>query len=361
MKPNQAQANKLMQFAGAKRFVYNWALAKRRDHYEATKKTLSYKEISAALTQLKKQEDTCWLKDAHAQSLQQALRDMDTAYKNFFAKRAKFPRFKSKRDNIQSFRVPQRVKIKDKQVYVPKVGWVKLYHSQEIDGTTKSATFKRDALGHWYVSLVVEFTMPDVPLSPANPENVVGIDLGLKDFCTLSNGIKEEATKFYRKTERRLAKAQKALSRKKKGSKNREKARLRVTKLHAKVRNQRQDALHKLTHHLATTYEGFCIEDLSVKGLARTKLAKSINDAAFGEFRRQLEYKALWYRKHLAVIDRFFPSSKQCSACGAINKDLTLSDRTWTCSCGKTHDRDYNAATNIKNEGLKQIPLLLAA
>lgn len=197
--------------------------------------------------------------------------------------------------------------------------------------------------------------MPDVPLPKAQPSETVGIDLGLKDFAVLSDGHRESSPKFYRNTERRLAKAQRSLSRKKKGSKNREKAKLRVAKLHAKVKNQRQDFLHKLSTQLVKTHQALCIEDLSLKGLVRTKLAKSFNDAALGEFRRQLEYKAIWHRKHLAVIDRFFPSSKLCGDCGTVNSELTLSERVWTCCCGATHDRDLNAARNIKLEGLKQL------
>ena len=191
LKANQVAREKLMQMAGAKRFVFNWALAKRRDHYEKTEKTLSTKELSAALTALKHEEETSWLKSCDSHMLQQALADMDRAFQNFFAKRASFPRFKSRRDKVQAFRIPQRVKVNEGKVYIPKVGWVKIFQSQVIDCTTKSATFKCDALGHCYVTLSAEFEMPDVPLAPVKPAEVIGIDLGLKDFAVLSNGHRE--------------------------------------------------------------------------------------------------------------------------------------------------------------------------
>ena len=169
--------------------------------------------------------------------------------------------------------------------------------------------------------------MPEVPLPPANPERVVGIDLGLKDFAVLSDGTRIAPPKFYRKGLSKLRRAQRALSRKQKGSKNRDKARQRLNKVHARTRNQRRDWLHKLTTDLVTRYDGLCIEDLNLKGMGRTKLSTSVLDAALGEFRRQLEYKAVWHRKHLAVIDRYFPSSRLCRECGTINTALTLSER----------------------------------
>ena len=199
--------------------------------------------------------------------------------------------------------------------------------------------------------------MPEVPLPPANPERVVGIDLGLKDFAVLSDGTRIAPPKFYRRAMKKLRKAQRELSRKQKGSKNRDKARHRLNRVHAKVRNQRQDWLHKLTTDLVTRYDGLCIEDLNLKGMARTKLSTSVLDAALGEFRRQLEYKAVWHRKHLAVIDRYFPSSRLCRECGTINTALTLSERVWACECGAVHDRDLNAAQNIRAEGIRRIPV----
>lgn len=352
----QAQGQAFLSLAGSRRFVFNWALARRKAHYAETQKTLSLKELSAELTALKKQEETAWLKESDSQLLQQALADCDRAFKNFFEKRARFPRFKSKHRDTPAFRIPQRVRTDGNRLYVPKVGWVKFRKSQDIDGITKSATFKREADGHWYVSLVSEFEMPDVPLPPVPESEVVGIDLGLKDFVTLSDGRRKPAERFFRKAERKLRRAAKTLSRRKRGSNRYTQARRKLARIHRRVANQRNDFVHQTTAKLVKEFSGFCIEDLSVKGMAKTKLSKSVLDAAFGEFRRQLEYKSIWHRKHLAVIDRFFPSSKLCGDCGAINTELTLGDREWTCACGAVHDRDLNAARNIQREGLSLIP-----
>lgn len=357
MEPTQAQSDALLRMAGARRFVWNWGLARRKEAYAATGKGLTYNQQAAELTTLKQQPETVWLKEADSQLLQQALKDLDRAYAAFFGKRARFPRFKSKKRDVPRFRIPQRVRVESSKVYIPKIGWVKIRQSQPVDCPIKGATFKRDAEGHWYVTLTAEFEMPEVPLPPANPERVIGIDLGLKDFAVLSDGTRIAPPKFYRKGLSKLRRAQRELSRKQKGGKNRDKARHRLSKVHARVRNQRQDWLHKLTTGLVQKYDGLCIEDLNLKGMARTKLSTSVLDAALGEFRRQLEYKTVWHRKHLAVIDRYFPSSKLCRECGTINTALTLSDRVWTCGCGAVHDRDLNAARNIRAEGINMIPV----
>jgi len=271
----------------------------------------------------------------------------------------------SKRRDTPSFRILQRVRVKGNRLYVPKVGLVKFRKSRDIDGITKSATFRRESDGHWYVSLVVEFTMPAVPLPAVHASEVVGIDLGLKSFVTLSNGDREAAPQFFGKGERKLCKAQKTLSRRTRGGNRYARARRQVARVHRRIAHQRNDFVHQTTAELVRKFSGLCIETLSVKGMAKTKLAKSVLDAAFGEFRRQFEYKAVWHRKHLAVIDRFFPSSKLCGECGALNTEtlvsprsgvLTLSDREWMCACGAVHDRDLNAARNIKCEGLSLIP-----
>jgi putative transposase len=356
MKPNDAQAHAMHRMAGARRWVWNWALARKREHYKATGKTLPTSALSLELTALKSNPETAWLKDADSQALQQVLKDLDRAFVNFFEKRARFPRFKSKKRDKARFRIPQRVKVIDGKVYCPKVGWVRIRQSQPVTETTKSATFRREANGKWYVSLVVAFEMPDLPLPLPDPAKVVGIDLGLKDFAVLSDGKRTPAPKFYRKAQRRLKRAQRHASRCVKGSKGHALAKARVTRIHQQIANRRKDFLHQLTTRLVSEHEGLCIEDLSLKGLARTKrLSKSFHDAALGEFRRQATYKAQWNRKHLVVIDRFFPSSRLCRGCGAINEALALSDRQWTCDCGLTHDRDLSAAINIQDEGLRTL------
>jgi putative transposase len=228
--------------------------------------------------------------------------------------------------------------------------------SRDVDGTIKGATFQREPDGHWYVCLVAEFAMPDRPLPPPDPTKVVGIDLGLIDFATLSDGSGPiPAPKFYRKAENKIRRAQRAVSRARRESRRREKARKRLARAHQKARNQRQDFLHKLTTKLIEDYDGICIEDLNVKGLARTKLAKSFSDAAMAGFRWQLDYKCLWNRKRLIVVDRFFPSSRLCNVCGALNDRLALSDREWDCTCATHHRRDLLAACNLRDEGLRML------
>jgi putative transposase len=353
MKPNSQQRESLARMAGSRRYVWNWALAQRNAHYRETGKGLPAAELSARLTALKQHPETAWIGDVDSQAMQQTLADLQRAYVNFFEKRARFPRFKSRKRDRARFRIPQRVRIADGRVYVPKVGSVGIRQSQPVDGETKSATFKRDATGKWDVTLVSEFTMPDTALPAADPARVIGIDLGLKDFAVLSNGERIPAPQFFRKAERKLRRAQRALSRREKSSRRRQRAKHKVALVQRKTANQRKDFLHKLTTDLVVKYEGVCIEDLSVKGLVRTKLAKSMTDASLGEFRRQLEYKTIWNRRHLAVIDRWYPSSKTCHVCGAVNAALTLADRNWTCECGAHLDRDLNAARNIRTEGLK--------
>jgi putative transposase len=278
---------------------------------------------------------------------------LQQAFSNFFSKRARYPRFKSKKRDPLRFRIPQRVKIADEKVYVPKIGQVRIRQSQTVEEKTKSATFRRSADGKWYVTLTVEFEMPDIPLPSPDPVNIVGIDLGLKTFATITDQEPILCPKFFRKGQHKLRKAQRKLSRRKPGSKRKVKAKLKVARIHQKITNQRGDFLHKLTTRLVNDNDGICIEDLSLKGLVRTKLAKSFTDASMGEFRRQLAYKSEWNRKHLIVINRFFPSTRLCRGCGVVNAELTLSDRHWVCNCGMVHDRDGSAAINIRDEGLR--------
>jgi putative transposase len=356
MRPTKAQEAGLYQMAGARRFVYNWSLDRRKSYYAEHGKGISAKQLSSELTALKKSEpETLWLRQADSQMLQQALRDVDRAFEAFFKKRSRFPKFRSKKAGHFAFRIPQRVKVEGGRVYVPKIGWVRIRQSREVEGKTKSVTFKRDATGHWYVGLTTEFEMPDI--EPPAPENPVGVDLGLKDLFVLSDGGRVSAPRFARRADRKLRKAQKNLSRKKPGSRRREKAKHRVARVHRKVSSQRSDFLHKLTTELTRKYDCICVEDLNTKGMAKTKLSRSVLDASFGEFLRQVEYKATWSYQRSIKVGRFFASTKLCSGCGTLNPNLTLSDRTWLCGCGAGHDRDLNASRNILAEGMR----LLAA
>jgi putative transposase len=287
--------------------------------------------------------------------LQQALADLRRAYINFFEGRAKFPRFKTKKRSRLRFRIPQRVRVEDERVYVPSVGWIRIRQSQAIDFPTKSATFKRSAIGHWFVTLVVEFEMPTTKVPVREPE-AVGFDMVLEppNFLVGSDGGEVRAPRYYRARERKLRRAQQHLSRTKRDSRNHTKARRRVAKIHERTANLRQDFLHKLSHFIVATWSVVCFEELSLKSLVKTKHAKSWLDAAFGELLRQVEYKARWSSKHFVQVGRFFPSTKLCSGCGYKNDSLSLSDREWTCpACATHHIRDFNSAKNVKSEGLK--------
>jgi putative transposase len=354
LEPTADQEQKLRQFAGARRFIWNWALQQRREYFRESGMTLSPKELSARLTALKCQPDTAWLRDIDAQLLQQVLADLQRAFSNFFARRARYPRFKSKKTERPRFRVPQRVTVIGNRVQVPKVGLVRLRLSRPIVGTTKSATFKQDACGHWHVALVCHVETPEVALPLPPVEQTLGVDLGLADVVVRSDGHREPAPRFYRRGERKLRRAQRVVSRRKQGSRNRARARTRLARVHQHVANQRSDFLHKLTTRMVKQHAAICTEDLSVKGLARTKLAKSVQDAGLGTLLWQLAYKGQWYGTHVVAVNRFYPSTRLCHDCGFKNDALRLTDRTWMCpACGALHDRDLNAALNIRDEGLR--------
>jgi putative transposase len=353
LEPTAEQEEQFRQFAGARRFIWNWALQQRRAHYQQTGKTLPARELSARLTALKDQAETAWLREMDSQLLQQVLADLQCAFTKFFERRARYPRFKSRKRDQARFRIPQRVRMVGRGVQVPKIGRVRLRLSQPVEGRTKSATFKRDACGHWHVCLVAETQMPVVALPLPNPARSVGLDLGLKDAVAPSDAPPIPAPRFYRRGARKLRRAQRTYSRRQKGSRNKAKARARAARIHQHIANQRAHFTHDLTTKLIKNHQAVCIEDLNVKGLARTKLAKSFYDVAMGMIRRQLEYKGRWYGTHVVVIDRFYPSTQLCHVCGFKNAALTLADRTWQCPiCGTVHDRDLNAALNIRNEGL---------
>jgi putative transposase len=355
--PTAEQAKLLLQFAGARRFVWNWGLDRKQDYYQKTGKTLGFSDLCKELTILKQQPETAWLRQIDSQSLQQALRDLENAFQHFFRrlrsgeKQKGFPKFKSRKTDTPRFRIPQRVVLEDALVSVPKLGLIKTIVHRPLEGVTKSATFKQEACGHWYISLVVEQQI--APKADRNIERHIGIDVGLKTLAVRSDGEAVKNPRWYRTQTRKLAHAQRALMRKQKGSRNRGKARVVVARLHQKVRNQRNDLLHKLSTDLVRHFDLISIEDLNVRGLAKTKLSKSVLDAGWSMFRTMLTYKTNRQNSHLIAIGRFFPSSKICGACGTVNADLSLAARDWTCSCGALHDRDLNAARNIDREGLR--------
>lgn len=352
LKPTQEQRVLLDKHFGCVRYVYNHFLNERKEQYQANKKSDNYYDQAKTLTNLKKQEGTAWLKDVNAQSLQSALRSLDTAYLNFFRGRTKFPKFKSKKTK-NSFTIPQHTKLINGKVHAPKFKeGIKCVVHREVKGVVGKMTFSKTPTGRYFVSILTEEQYQPKEKTGA----VCGIDLGLKDFAITSDGIKFNNNRYTKKYEKDLAKAQKHLSRKQKGSSSFERQKRKVAKIHEKIFNTRQDTLHKVSHQLVSNYDVIALEDLNVKGMmSNRKLAKHIADASWGTFIRFLEYKADWNDKQVVKINRFYPSSKTCNVCGWINQDLNLSVREWTCKNGHHLDRDENAAKNILKEGLKII------
>ncbi len=344
--PDSEQQDKLSVQFGCSRFVYNHYRAVREGYYQDTGTGLNYNDCATDLTERLK-VDHPWLKDADSQVIQQALMDLDKAYKNFFEGRADYPRFKRKHGK-QSVRYPQRFKVEGEQVYLPKVGWVKAVFHRKMEGLMKNATVSKTKTGKYFVSIQceVEHTKPE------QNTNKVGIDLGLTTFATFSTGEKIDNPRNLKGSERRLKIRQRRLSRKVKGSNSRGKARFAVAAIHEKITNQRKDFHHKLSRTIVDTFGVIAFESLNVAGMMKNhNLAKAIADAGWNQFVNFVEYKAGWDGREILRVDRFFPSSKLCSDCGAKHKSLTLNIRQWVCTeCGVIHDRDENAAINILNE-----------
>lgn len=349
--PNKQQENIFAQHFGSCRFVYNHFLRQRIDFFtankECEKKGLTYNDTSKMLTELKKQTETVWLKEINSQSLQQSLRQLDVAYNNFFNKRTKFPKFKKKL-NKQSFLVSQNFKIdvENNLLYIPKCTPIKIVLHRTTEGIIKSVNISRTPSGKYFASILCEV---EKTIKPKSEGSQIGIDLGLKSFLVTSNNEIVDSPKFLRKSEEKLERLQQLLSRKVKGSNRRNKARIKVARIHEKISNQRKDFIHKLSHRLVSENQAIFAEDLHVKGImANHCLAKSVGDSGWSEFIRQLKYKSEWNGVYFGQIDRFFPSSKRCFSCGWINDSLTLKDREWTCpECNHVVNRDSNAAQNI--------------
>ena len=360
--PDREQENLINRIFGCCRLIYNKGLDMRKEAYENGEK-VGYNQTSAMLTELKKQPDFEFLKEADSVALQQSLRDLDRGFVNFFEKRAGYPKFKAKH-STQTYRTinqNDKIRIVGGYIRLPKIGYVKIKQTMEV-GKIKSATIKKTPTGKFFVILNVDFE----PEAREIKNNSVGIDVGIRDFCTLSNGDKEANPEHIKKNLKKLRREQKRLSKKQKGSNNYGKQRIRVATVHENVSNQRNDFLQKLSTRLISENQTICLEDISVKDIitetqnseACRKQKRNMNrsqyDVSWAEFFRMLEYKAKWYGNTIIKVPSDYPSSRICHSCGEQHEKLSPKIRKWKCPvCGETHDRDINAAINILNKGLE--------
>ena len=356
--PNTAQRQALAQWFGSARWVWNRGLEYRSKAYRRRGESVSWVDFSRLLTRLKKTPSYDWLGSTPATVYVQKLRDQDRAFRNFFEGRARYPRFK-KRTHAQSVRLQldqrqgQRLgRWKQGEIVIPGLGAIN-YRGRHPHNAPKMVTIRQLACGHYVATFTVEAEIQPFPRSG----RVIGVDLGIKDLATLSDGRKLDNPRHLQGQLRRLRRAQRSLQRRHKGSRRYHHKRQTVARLHQRVQDARRDALHKLTSMLIRENQVICIEDLHVKGMVRNRrLARAISDLGLGELARQLEYKAHWRGRTVIRVDRYFPSSRQCSTCGHILDELDLSVRDWRCpKCHTRHDRDVNAAVNIEREGLKTL------
>ena len=344
--PTQEQAQELSQVFGHTRFVYNWCLRLRTDAWAIGEK-INYNQSSAALTALKKTPEHSWLNEVSCVPLQQSLRNLQTAFVNFFTGRAKYPRFKSKRDKQNAEYTTSAFKYADGVLSLAKIGKLNVRWSRPFSSKPTTVTVSKTRTGRYYVSLVLD----EMPQPVTKTGQSIGIDLGINRLATLSNGERIPNLRLTRTYEKKLAKAQRLLSRKTKGSGRWHRQRIKVARIHEKLSDARIDHLNKVTTDLVRRFDVIAVEDLNVRGMLRNrKLSRHISDAGFGRFVSMLDYKAAWRGKELVRIDRFFPSSKRCSCCGFLAQKMPLNVRDWQCpECKSEHDRDENAAKNILN------------
>ena len=350
--PTKRQEVLIAKHLGCCRFLYNYALDKKVKAYQKDKANISRYQIQAELPMMKKSDEYHWLSEVNSLSLQAALANLDSAFVKFFREKKGFPKFKSKKENRQSFSIPQntRVNYDEGKVYIPKFKeGIKACFHRKFEGLVKTSVIIRTSTGKYYISILVEVNEVDAAPKPISENKAVGIDLGIKTFAVLSDGTEIQNHKYLKRSIKKVKRLSRSLSKKAKGSKNREKARLRLARAHERVCNQRNNFLHQVTHRLVANYDTICLETLSASNMVKNHhLAQALEDIAINRFNTLLEYKAKEYGVNILRIGRFEPSSKMCT-CGYINHDLTLSMRTWKCPvCGAVHDRDLLAANNIK-------------
>jgi putative transposase len=348
--PTSEQEHFLACQFGCSRWAWNWALAETQKVYKETGKGLTFVAMANQLPELKGINE--WLLDADSQVLQSSIRHLAAGFQNFFEKRARYPRFKSKHGK-QSIQYPQRVKLDGSTIYLPKVGKVKAVIHREIVGRIKTVTVSKNPCGHYYASILTDDGIPSIPISAEG--KAIGVDVGLTHLAITSDGSKFDNPRFISKSEKNLKRKQKNLSRKKKGSSSRNKARIQVARVHERITNQRRDYLHKVSRRIVDENQVIVTEDLNVKGMtANHNLAKAVSDVGWGTLTSFLKYKAERDGKAFIKVSRWFPSSKVCFECGYQIGKMPLDVRSWTCpSCNKHHDRDINAARNIRDEGLR--------
>ena len=353
--PTKEQEVLLAKHFGVNRFLYNYFLANRIDTYQFGGVSSSFYGDCKEVTYLKSREELAWLREVNSQSLQQTLKDLDGAYNKFFEGLAKFPNFKSKKNARQSFRVPQSIEIENNRLCIPKFkGGLKIKLHRPVEGKIRNCTVSRHSSGQYHVSIAVERvnTIPQTKTRKA-----VGVDVGVKDLAILSDGKRYGNPKYSRSLQQRKSLLQRRLKRKQLGSKNRGKLNRQIAKITLCATNQRTNHLHQVSHRVTKENQLVVTEDLAVANMVHNhKLAYALSDVSLGEFQRQLEYKSAWRGGQLEKVDRFYPSSKTCSACGWIHQGLKLEHRTWTCGqCQTHHDRDLNAARNILWYGLEKL------
>lgn len=356
--PNLEQRVLIEKHFGCARFVYNWALGLKKDFYEAAKKSLSRKDIQDALVSMKKKPEYEWLNEVNSQTLLSSLLHVHTAFGNFFAGRAAFPKFKSKKNPVRSYQCPQHctVDFENKALNLPKLKGIKAVFSRTFEDKIKTVTVSKTATGKYYASILVETEQNQILSAVVEPDKTLGIDVGIEHLLNFSDGTKIANPRFIKESKESLATAQKILARKQLQSNNRHRQKKAVAKVHERTAQQRHDYLHKITHKLVSKNQAtsFALEDLAVKNMLKNrKLSKAISDVAWGKLVTLLTYKATWAGKNILTIGRFEPSSKLCSCCGHKVDKLPLHIREWTCpNCKESLDRDTNASINIRNIAL---------